>query len=197
MTTAYQRTTPQPTPSNIAYSLVIPVYNEEGNLTPLHERVTAAMTELPGQYELILVDDGSRDGSAQELAGIAARDQRVKVVQFRRNFGQTAAMSAGIDHSRGDILVFLDADLQNDPADIPRLIAKLNEGYDVVSGWRKDRQDAFITRTFPSRIAEVAPAAIPTPGVFHRSIVAGLRTILFVFVDGATDHSTVLSGAAL
>ncbi|MSQ10021.1 MAG: glycosyltransferase [Dehalococcoidia bacterium] len=137
----------------MAYSLIIPVYNEEGNLTPLHERVTAAMAELPGQYELILVDDGSRDGSAQELADIAARDQRVKVVQFRRNFGQTAAMSAGIDHSRGDILVFLDADLQNDPADIPRLIAKLNEGYDVVSGWRKDRQDAFLTRTFPSRIA--------------------------------------------
>jgi len=153
MTTAYQRPIAQVTPSEIAYSLIIPVYNEEGNLTPLHERVTAAMAELPGRYELILVDDGSRDGSAEELAAIAARDQRVKVVQFRRNFGQTAAMSAGIDHSRGDVLIFLDADLQNDPADIPRLIAKLNEGYDVVSGWRKDRQDAFITRTFPSRLA--------------------------------------------
>lgn len=153
MTVAYPRPAGGARAAALDYSLIIPVYNEEGNLTPLYERVTAAMRQLPGSYEMVLVDDGSRDGSPAELAALAGRDPRVKVVQFRRNFGQTAAMAAGIDHSRGDILVFLDADLQNDPADIPRLIAKLNEGYDVVSGWRKDRQDAFITRTLPSRIA--------------------------------------------
>lgn len=153
MTMAYPRPTGHTAADPLDYSLIIPVYNEEGNLHPLHERVTAAMEALGGSYEVILVDDGSRDASAEELAAIAAADQRVKVVQFRRNFGQTAAMSAGIDHSRGEVLVFLDADLQNDPADIPRLIEKINQGYDVVSGWREKRKDAFVSRTLPSHLA--------------------------------------------
>ncbi len=153
MSMLYPRPAGERAPGDPDYSLIIPVYNEFGNLTELHQKVTAAMAKLPGAWEMILVDDGSRDGSQAEEAGIAAADQRVKVVQFRRNFGQTAAMAAGIDHARGDIFIFLDADLQNDPADIPLLVAEIEKGFDVVSGWRKHRQDAFITRTFPSRIA--------------------------------------------
>lgn len=146
--------------NTLAYSAIVPVFNEEGNLWPLHQRLTAAMEGLGGDYELVFVDDGSRDGSFDELEGIAAKDPRVKVVQLRRNFGQTPAIAAGIDHSRGEILVFLDADLQNDPADIPRLIETLDQGYDVVSGWRRDRQDTFLTRKVPSWAANRLISAI-------------------------------------
>jgi glycosyltransferase involved in cell wall biosynthesis len=111
------------------------------------------MRQLDGAYEVIYVDDGSRDQSFARLSEIAASDPRVTVVQFRRNFGQTAALAAGIASSTGEILVFLDADLQNDPADIPRLLAKLDEGFDVVSGWRVNRQDAALSRRLPSQIA--------------------------------------------
>lgn len=135
-------------------SLVTPVYNEEENLPLLFDAVTAAVTPLGLDWELILVDDGSRDGSLKVLRELAARDpQHVRVVVFRRNFGQTAAIAAGIDHARGEIVILLDADLQNDPADIPLLLQKLDEGYDVVSGWRKDRKDNTLTRTIPSRLA--------------------------------------------
>ncbi|MEP7339385.1 MAG: glycosyltransferase family 2 protein [Acidobacteriota bacterium] len=138
---------------NPKLSLFLPVYNEEGNLERLQTKITEAMTALGHSYEVIYVDDGSSDSSLELLRKFAAEDQRVKVIGFRRNYGQTAAMAAGIDAARGEVLIPMDADLQNDPADIRRLLAKLDEGYDVVSGWRKDRQDAFITRTFPSRIA--------------------------------------------
>ncbi|MDQ3011166.1 MAG: glycosyltransferase family 2 protein [Acidobacteriota bacterium] len=138
---------------NPKLSIFLPVYNEEGNLERLQTKITEAMTALGHSYEVIYVDDGSSDGSLELLKRFAAEDSRVKVVAFRRNYGQTAAMAAGIDAARGEVLIPMDADLQNDPADIRRLLAKLDEGYDVVSGWRKDRQDAFITRTFPSRIA--------------------------------------------
>lgn len=138
---------------NPKLSIFLPVYNEEENLERLNQKIFAAMAALGHSFEVIYVDDGSSDRSLELLKKFAAEDRRVKVIGFRRNYGQTAAMAAGIDAARGEILIPMDADLQNDPADIVRLLAKLDEGYDVVSGWRKDRQDAFITRTFPSRIA--------------------------------------------
>ncbi|WP_298440328.1 glycosyltransferase family 2 protein [Geobacter sp.] len=134
-------------------SIVVPIYNEEDNIVPLHQGVTAALAETGLDYELILVDDGSSDGSFHLLREIAGRDPRVKVIRFRRNFGQTAAMAAGFDAARGEVIVPMDGDLQNDPADIPMLLAKIDEGYDVVSGWRRDRQDTFINRRLPSIIA--------------------------------------------
>src|SRR5437762_14383280 len=127
-----------------ALSVIVPVKDERDNLGPLHERLAAA---LPGvDYELVFVDDGSADDSFRLLDALAARDARVKVVSLRRNYGQTAALLAGIDHSRGDVIVTMDGDLQNDPADIPALVAKLDEGYDVVLGRRTNRQDAFLIR---------------------------------------------------
>lgn len=134
----------------VAYSIVVPVYNEEESLPLLHQAVAGVMSTLDGGWEVVYVDDGSRDRSPQRLEELAAADDHVRVIQFRRNFGQTAAISAGIDHARGDVLIFMDADLQNDPADIPRLLAKLDEGFDVVSGWRIKRQDALWTRKVPS-----------------------------------------------
>jgi len=137
----------------VELSIVVPIYNEEENIPHLHERVTAAMAGADIDYELILVDDGSSDGSFACLREIAERDPRVKVIRFRRNFGQTAAMAAGFGVARGRVVVPMDGDLQNDPADIPMLLAKIDEGYDVVSGWRKDRQDTFINRRLPSILA--------------------------------------------
>jgi glycosyltransferase involved in cell wall biosynthesis len=134
-------------------SIVLPVYNEERNIPLLHGELKAALEQLPRTYQIIYVDDGSRDRSFETLSRIAAQDPTVVVIRLRRNYGQTAALSAGIDHSAGNILILMDADLQNDPADIGRLLAKLDEGYDVVSGWRKKRRDAFFTRKLPSRIA--------------------------------------------
>ncbi|HLL76383.1 MAG TPA: glycosyltransferase family 2 protein [Pyrinomonadaceae bacterium] len=134
-------------------SVFLPVFNEEPNLPPLHQKMRAALAELGLAAEVIYVDDGSSDGSLAVLREIAAEDPRVRVISLRRNYGQTAAMSAGIDAARGRVLVPMDADLQNDPADIRRLLAKLDEGFDVVSGWRKNRQDKAVTRKIPSMIA--------------------------------------------
>ena len=134
-------------------SLFLPVLDEEENLRPMHAKIAAALDVLGKTAEVIYVDDGSTDKSLEILKEIAASDDRVRVVSLRRNYGQTAAMSAGIDAAKGDILIPMDADLQNDPADISRLLDKLNEGYDVVSGWRKNRQDKLISRKIPSQIA--------------------------------------------
>ena len=134
-------------------SIVVPIFNEEENIQALHEAVTAALAASGLDYELVLVDDGSCDGSCTLLKTIAGKDPRVKVICLRRNFGQTAAMAAGFDAARGRVVVPMDGDLQNDPVDIPRLLAKIDEGYDVVSGWRKDRQDTFINRKLPSMLA--------------------------------------------
>ena len=135
-------------------SLVIPVLNEMETLHSLDQAVHQALLDFEGDWEVIYIDDGSQDGSLAILEELAEADkQHVRVVGFRRNFGQTAAIAAGIDHASGEIIVTLDADLQNDPADIPMMVAKLNEGFDVVSGYRKDRKDTFFTRTIPSRIA--------------------------------------------
>jgi dolichol-phosphate mannosyltransferase len=138
---------------NPKLSIFLPVYNEEENLERLHEKLVAAMAEFGQSFEAIYVDDGSTDRSLELLKKFAASDRRVRVISFRRNYGQTAAMAAGIDAARGEVLIPMDADLQNDPADIKRLLAKLDEGYDVVSGWRKDRRDPFLTRVLPSKLA--------------------------------------------
>jgi glycosyltransferase involved in cell wall biosynthesis len=133
-------------------SVVVPVYNEEENIPHLYEELTQVLDPLGLSYEIICADDGSSDGSFALLKTLAQRDPRVKVIRFRRNFGQTAGFSAGFDYASGDIVVTIDADLQNDPAGIPLLLDKMREGYDVVSGWRRDRQDPFIRR-LPSKIA--------------------------------------------
>lgn len=136
-------------------SIVIPVYNEAESLPLLHQALHEALDGLSGiSWEVVFVDDGSKDGSLDALEELANNDpQHICVVVFRRNFGQTAAIAAGIDHAEGEVIILMDADLQNDPADIPMMVEKINQGYDVVSGWRVDRKDTFITRTLPSRIA--------------------------------------------
>lgn len=135
-------------------SLIITVYNEEPSLVLLFEAICKAMETIQRTWEVIFVDDGSTDNSLKVLRQIAENDPtHVRVVVFRRNFGQTAAITAGFDYSKGEIIILMDADLQNDPADIPLLLAKLDEGYDMVSGWRKIRKDNAITRTLPSVIA--------------------------------------------
>jgi dolichol-phosphate mannosyltransferase len=134
-------------------SVFLPVYNEEPNLLPLHAKLTESLKSLPQSAEIIYVDDGSTDGSLKILRDIAELDERVRVVALRRNYGQTAAMAAGIDAASGKVLIPMDADLQNDPADIKRLLYKLDEGFDVVSGWRKNRKDKMVTRKIPSMIA--------------------------------------------
>jgi dolichol-phosphate mannosyltransferase len=133
-------------------SVVVPAYNEERNIPILCERLLAVLDGLDAPFEIIFVNDGSKDGTGAALSA-AARRKEVKVIELKRNSGQTAAMMCGIDHASGDIIIPIDADLQNDPADIPALLAKIEEGYDVVSGWRKDRKDAAIRRNLPSRIA--------------------------------------------
>ena len=135
-------------------SLIIPVYNEEANLPLLYDSIKKALEPLQRKWEIIFVDDGSQDKSLDVLKTLVENDPgHVRAVAFRRNFGQTAAITAGIDYSYGDTIVLLDADMQNDPADIPLLLAKLDEGYDLVSGWRRDRKDNHLTRTIPSIFA--------------------------------------------
>src|SRR5262249_48235701 len=134
-------------------SVVIPVKDERDNLRPLHERLRRALDPLGLEYEVVFVDDGSTDGGYAVLEGLAAADARVKVVALRRNYGQTPALQAGIDFSTGAVIVTLDGDLQNDPADIPRLLTKLEEGYDAVLGERLNRKDGWLLRKLPSRAA--------------------------------------------
>jgi glycosyltransferase involved in cell wall biosynthesis len=134
----------------VAFSVIIPVNNEEHNILPLHEGLKSVLQDMGRSCEIIFIDDGSSDGTWPILAKLNASDPMCKVIRFRRNFGQTAALAAGFSHARGEIIVTLDGDLQNDPADIPALMDKIQEGYDVVSGWRYKRKDMFITRRLPS-----------------------------------------------
>lgn len=138
---------------DVYVSVLIPVYNEADNIPLLCERLIPALEKLEKTFEVIIVNDGSVDGSEARLRTAAEADPRIRVINFFRNVGQTGAMMAGIDHARGDIIVSMDGDLQNDPDDIAVLLTKMDEGYDVVSGWRRDRQDDFVSRTLPSRIA--------------------------------------------
>ncbi len=133
-------------------SVVVPLLNEQDNIGPLYEQITQTLTDVY-DYEIIFVDDGSSDNSFDILTKLQKPDARIRVICFRKNFGQTAALSAGFAHARGKVIVAIDADLQNDPADIPEMIARLDEGFDVVSGWRKKRHDNAVTRLLPSKIA--------------------------------------------
>ncbi|MBN1600837.1 MAG: glycosyltransferase [Chitinispirillaceae bacterium] len=141
------------TSGNIGLSIVIPVFNEEENLPILCKELDETLKSLQQEYEIILIDDGSRDKSRDVMTALAKENKRIKVIFFRRNYGQTAAISAGFKYAHGDVIITLDADLQNDPADIPKLLQKMSEGYDLVNGWRKDRQDKMLSRKIPSMIA--------------------------------------------
>jgi glycosyltransferase involved in cell wall biosynthesis len=142
-----------PRPQNLKLSVVIPVYNEQDCIVRLYDSLVGACDKLEITYELVFVDDGSQDETFRHLQCLRARDPRVKLVRFRKNFGQTAAMAAGFEQARGEIVISMDGDLQNDPADIPRLLGKLEEGFDIVCGWRKNRQDKLWTRRVPSMAA--------------------------------------------
>lgn len=141
-------------------SIIIPLFNEAENIIPLYEQVIGILPSLGCNLEIVLVNDGSTDGSRAILNDLASQDGRVKVIHFRRNFGQTTAIMAGIDYSSGDVLIPMDGDLQNDPRDIPKLLAKLQEGYQVCSGWREDRKDHPLKRNLPSRVANRLISAI-------------------------------------
>ncbi|MCC6146742.1 MAG: glycosyltransferase family 2 protein [Anaerolineaceae bacterium] len=166
-------------------SIVIPVYNEEENLPLLYQAIQKAMANVETPWEAVLVDDGSRDDSLTVLEELARQDpEHLRVVGLRRNFGQTAALAAGIDHSVGEIIVLMDADMQNDPADIPMMLEKIREGYDLVSGWRIKREDAFVTRTLPSRVANALISAVTgvrlhdygcTLKAYRREVLTGFR----------------------
>ena len=166
-------------------SLIIPVYNEEASLPSLYDAIRQALKPTRRTWEVIFVEDGSQDNSLEVLRSLAEdHPDHVRVLVFRRNFGQTAAISAGIDHAQGETIVLLDADLQNDPADIPKLLAKLDEGYDLVSGWRKDRKDNRLTRTIPSNIANWLISRVTgvylhdygcTLKAYHRDVLGGFR----------------------
>lgn len=166
-------------------SIVIPVYNEEESVEILHQTIQNALLNLTESWEVVYVDDGSRDSSLQKLEQIYTRDpEHVVVVSLRRNYGQTAAIAAGIDNAQGDVIILMDADLQNDPSDIPMMLEKLGQGYDVVSGWRVNRQDAFATRTLPSRIANWLISTVTgvhlhdygcTLKAYRREVITGFR----------------------
>jgi glycosyltransferase involved in cell wall biosynthesis len=134
-------------------SVVIPVYNEEENIELSYQEVSEVLNAMGVMYEIIYIDDGSKDSTLEKLIAISDQDRSVRIIEFRRNFGQTAAMAAGFEHSKNDIVVALDGDLQNDPAEIPKMIEKLNSGFDLVAGWRKDRKDKYLSRRLPSMIA--------------------------------------------
>jgi glycosyltransferase involved in cell wall biosynthesis len=166
-----------------ALSVVVLVFNEAESIAPLHEELAGVLEAMDTTYEIVYIDDGSRDGSTERLAQLALTDPHVRVVCFRRNFGQTAAVQAGIDNARGDVLVFMDGDLQNDPHDIPRLLQKVRDGYDVVSGWRKDRHDDA-TRVLPSKIANWIIARVTgvplndfgcTLKAYHRDVIQDVK----------------------
>jgi len=166
-------------------SIIVPVYNEDENIELLYKAVEKSVTTMGIPWELILVDDGSQDNSLEKIKSIVKEHPKhVSAVVLRRNFGQTAAIAAGIDHSEGEIIILLDADLQNDPADIPIMVEKLAEGYDLVSGWRFHRQDKFLTRTLPSRIANSLISVVTgvklhdygcTLKAYRREVLTGFR----------------------
>lgn len=165
-------------------SVVVPLYNEEDNVQLLYDELKEVLNSIKDTHEIVFIDDGSSDASLEILETIQKQDDSVIVVSFRRNFGQTAAMSAGFDYAGGDVIITMDGDLQNDPRDIPELLKKINDGYDVVTGWRFDRQDAFLSRKLPSMIANKIISV--TTGVslhdygctlkaFRKDVVKGIR----------------------
>jgi glycosyltransferase involved in cell wall biosynthesis len=192
-------------------SILVPVFNEVENVAALYQEIDATLRDSGKSYEVIFIDDGSTDGTARTLHALALHDpDHVRVLTLRRNGGQTAALSAGIDHARGRILIPMDGDRQNDPADIPRLLSRLEEGYDVVSGWRKDRKDRFLSRRLPSRIANHLVAKLSgvplhdfgcTLKAYRREVLAGVRLYgelhrfipIFAFWQGAKVTELVVN----
>ena len=166
-------------------SVIVPVYNEEESLRTLHSALHQALDTLPDEWEVVFVDDGSTDQSVSILEELSAADpQHICLVELRRNFGQTAAIAAGIDNATGEVIVLIDADLQNDPADIPMMLEKINQGYDVVSGWRKHRRDNYLTRILPSRLANGLISKVTgvylhdygcTLKAYRREVITGFR----------------------
>lgn len=186
-------------------SVIVPMYNEQDNVTPLYTKLIPELEALGRPFEVVCINDGSRDGTATGLDALAAADPRIKVIHFRANHGQTAAMMAGFDHAKGDIIIPIDGDLQNDPADIALMLAKLDEGYDVVSGWRKNRQDAALRRNLPSRIANRLISVISgvhlhdygcSLKVYRRDVMEGVRLYgemhrfipIYASWQGGADH---------
>src|SRR3954469_10164543 len=149
------------------YSIVVPFHNEEENVTQLYDRLKAVMEQIGDNFELVFVDDGSSDRTYKLLEEIAAVDSRVLVVKLRRNFGQTSALAAGFDHASGEFILSMDGDLQHDPNEIPNFLEKLEEGYDVVSGWREKRIDNFVIRRIPLRIANWLMAKLSGVDIPH------------------------------
>jgi len=167
-------------------SIIIPMLNEEECVRPLYNSILEAVEPLGLSFEIICVDDGSTDTTFERMAALAKADRRVRAIKLRRNYGQTAATAAGIDHAAGEVLVTMDGDLQNDPADIPHLIAKIDEGYDLVAGWRRNRQDLFLSRRLPSIVANrlismVAGREIKDSGCSLRAYRAGLARRLRLY----------------
>ncbi len=165
-------------------SVIIPIYNERETIRLLFDKIAEVMTQIGQPWEVLFINDGSKDGSEEELNALSSEHPEAKVLHFRRNFGQTAAMMAGFDHARGDIIIPMDGDYQNDPEDIPKMLAKLDEGYDVVSGWRRDRQDNAIKRNLPSimankLIATVSGVKLQDFGcslkAYRREVIEGVR----------------------
>ncbi|HYH23117.1 MAG TPA: glycosyltransferase family 2 protein [Azospirillum sp.] len=171
----------------IDLSVVVPVLNEEDNVEPLYQAVADALQGTPWSFELLFVDDGSTDATVDRLRAIVARDGRVRVVRLSRNFGQTAATAAGFHHARGAVLVTMDGDLQNDPADIPTLMRLIGEGYDVVTGWRRNRQDHLWSRKVPSRVANRLLAWVT--GVWIRDTGCGLKAYRAGVIRGLPLYS--------
>ena len=141
--------------NRLSYSVVVPFYNEQENVAQLYVKIIEVMDALGEPYEIVFVDDGSKDGTFRLLSEIAGDDERVVVVRLRRNFGQTAALKAGFDHSEGEVIISMDGDLQHDPAEIPRFTEKIREGYDIVSGWRVERTDHWLARQLPEPRGEL------------------------------------------
>ena len=185
-------------------SIIVPLYNEEDNIEPLYRATIQAVEPLGLAFEIIFVDDGSRDQTFARTEALARADRRVRTIKLRRNYGQTPAMVAGIDHARGEILVTMDGDLQNDPADIPQLIQKIHEGYDIVAGWRQRRQDKLVSRVLPSKvanwlIARVTGVSIKDTGCSLKAYRAGLiRNIpLYSEMHRFIPAMTSLAGARI
>lgn len=165
-------------------SVIVPIYNERETIRLLFDKISEVLTRLGQPWEVLFINDGSKDGSEEELNALAGEHPEARVLHFRRNFGQTAAMMAGFDHARGEIIIPMDGDYQNDPEDIPKMLAKLDEGYDVVSGWRRDRQDNAIKRNLPSimankLIATVSGVKLQDFGcslkAYRREVIEGVR----------------------
>ena len=180
-------------------SVVVPLYNEEDNVQLLYDELHEVLAALPGSAEMVFVDDGSKDRTLARLEAVQRQDPGVRVVALRRNFGQTAAMSAGFDHASGAVIVTMDGDLQNDPHDIPKLLAKLDEGFDVVTGWRFDRQDAMLSRRLPSQMANRLISWVTgvrlhdygcTLKAFRREVIENIR--LYREMHRSEEHTSEL-----